>query len=83
VPGKIDHSTVTFGIRGTRPELRFDITDIQGGTERMTVLYTRPKPENFANATSVEAVGKFRDGEFHAHTLLVKCPSKYQSKERP
>jgi len=83
VPGTIDRSTVAFRIRGTRPELRFDITDMQGGSERMTVLYTRPKPENFANATSVEAVGTYSNGEFRAHSLLVKCPSKYQAKNGP
>ncbi|NUQ70715.1 MAG: cytochrome c maturation protein CcmE [Chthonomonadales bacterium] len=78
VPGQIDHSSVSFTIHGTQSELKFDITDMQGSKDRMTVVYRKPKPENFANATSVEAIGRYSDNAFQAHTLLVKCPSKYE-----
>lgn len=79
VPGKVDHSTVSLTTDGSTPKLRFEVTDLQGSGERMTVVYSRAKPENFASCTSVEVVGRFQDGEFHAHTLLVKCPSRYQA----
>lgn len=78
VPGAIDKSTVRFRLVNAQPELRFDITDLQGGSERMTVVYRKPRPENFHNATRVEAIGRFQDGVFEATTLLVKCPSKYE-----
>lgn len=78
VPGKIDKSTVSFRVVHKQPELRFDITDLQGGDDRLTVVYRKPRPENFHNASSVEAIGRYEHGEFVASTLLVKCPSKYQ-----
>ncbi|MBM3496815.1 MAG: cytochrome c maturation protein CcmE [Armatimonadetes bacterium] len=81
VPGRVDHGSTTYRLNGTQGVLSFDVTDLQGGRERMRVVYAGAKPENFANATSVEAIGVFRDGEFHAHRLLVKCPSRYQAKE--
>jgi cytochrome c-type biogenesis protein CcmE len=37
-----------------------------------------PKPGNFEQADKIVAVGNFRNGVFHSHKLLVKCPSKYQ-----
>ena len=78
VPGRIDKRTVQFRVVRNQPELRFEITDLQGGKERMTIVYQKPRPENFHNATSVEAIGRYEDGVFVANTLLVKCPSKYQ-----
>jgi cytochrome c-type biogenesis protein CcmE len=75
VPGKILKDTVTYDpVRG---QLRFDIVDMADPSKRMTILYNQAKPENFDSATSVEAIGQYRDGVFHAHKLLVKCPSKY------
>jgi cytochrome c-type biogenesis protein CcmE len=83
VPGRIDHKTVVYRLDGTRGELAFDVADLQGGRDRMRVVYEGAKPENFANATSVEAIGSFRDGAFRAHRLLVKCPSRYQGASEP
>lgn len=81
VPGQILKETVSFRIHDKQPELRFVIVDMQGGSQRMTVVYRKPRPENFHNATSVEAIGQYKDGVFEASTLLVKCPSKYQGKD--
>lgn len=78
VPGKIDKESVSFRIVNGQPELRFEVTDLQGSSERMTIVYRKPRPENFQNATNVEAIGRYEDGVFVATTLLVKCPSKYQ-----
>lgn len=83
VPGRIDKSTVQFQVIGNQPELRFEVSDIQGGTDRMTIIYHKPRPENFHNATNVEAIGRYEDGVFKATTLLVKCPSKYQGLTQP
>jgi cytochrome c-type biogenesis protein CcmE len=81
VPGSIDRSTQVYdAIKG---ELRFDIIGIDPATrkpipsQRMTVVYAQPKPENFDTATGVEAIGTYKDGVFIAQNLLVKCPSKY------
>lgn len=80
VPGRIVLDSVAFFLRANQPELRFDITDLQGGTERMTVVYRKPRPEGFSSVTTIEAVGRFKDGVFNADALLVKCPSKYRGR---
>ena len=56
--------------------LRFGLVDENGNV--MPVMYDGVKPGNFEEATEIVAVGKYRDGAFHADQLLVKCPSKYQ-----
>ena len=47
--------------------------------ETMTVVYRGVKPANFEQATSVVAIGTYKEGRFEADQLLVKCPSKYQA----
>lgn len=79
VPGKIIHETAGFD--ASVGGLRFDVTDLKNPAERMTIIYKQPKPENFNTAVSVEAVGEYSKGVFHASTLLVKCPSKYSDKK--
>lgn len=93
VPGAILKDTVTFANGALRFEMvpvellpkndaaRLVSAMVPNGVERLTVEYAQPKPENFDNARQVEAIGTYRDGVFHATTLLVKCPSKYRDKK--
>jgi cytochrome c-type biogenesis protein CcmE len=80
VPGDILKDTVHYD--SFRGELRFDIVDKTDRKTRMTVVYPQPKPENFDSATSVEAVGRYKDGVFRADNLLIKCPSKYSDEKK-
>jgi len=57
--------------------LKFDLKDAKG--EVMNVEYRGVIPGNFDQATSIVAIGHYRDGRFDADQLLVKCPSKYQA----
>ena len=57
----------------------FYLEDEQGG--KMKVLYRGAKPDQFDDAYHIVAVGKYRDEAFHAEKLLIKCPSKYESKK--
>ncbi len=47
--------------------------------ETMTVRYHGGKPDQFDQAHHIVAIGKYREGAFHADKLLIKCPSKYES----
>jgi cytochrome c-type biogenesis protein CcmE len=86
VPGRIVKDTVRWD--AARGELQFDILGIDpktrkvDATQRMTIVYAQPKPENFNEADSVEAIGRYDAGAnaFRAQTLLIKCPSKYNDK---
>lgn len=79
IPGSIVKESIVFDpIKGG---LTFDIVDKADPKQRLTVVYPEPKPENFDTATSVEAIGTYKDGVFRADRLLVKCPSKYSDEK--
>lgn len=56
--------------------LRFDITD---GTASYPVQYTGAIPDLFKNDNGVVVEGRFDEGTFHAHTLLVKHSEEYRA----
>jgi len=57
--------------------LSFRLRDSKG--EILPVTYRGVVPGNFDQATSIVAIGHYREGSFAAEQLLVKCPSKYQA----
>lgn len=61
----------------SRETMRFTfyMTDQDGNTRR--VVYSKPKPNNFEQATQLVVIGEMRNGVFHANEMLMKCPSKY------
>lgn len=57
--------------------LSFDVTDETG--ENMPVSFHGSRPSNFGRATEAIIEGELSaDGVFHADTLLLKCPSRYE-----
>ena len=55
----------------------FEMTD---GTETMSVRYHKELPDTFVNEAEVVVEGEMgADQVFDAHTLLAKCPSKYEA----
>jgi cytochrome c-type biogenesis protein CcmE len=58
--------------------LDFKLQDDKGDT--LGVVYNKPKPANFDQATHVKAIGAYRDGAFQADQMILKCPSKYIKK---
>ena len=59
-------------------ELRFAIKDADG--ETLPIVYKGSKPGNFDSAPRVSVLGVFHGDAFQAERILVKCPSKYESK---
>jgi len=53
----------------------FHMKDEDGNVRR--VIYPRPKPNNFEQATQLVVIGEMRDNTFYANDMLMKCPSKY------
>jgi cytochrome c-type biogenesis protein CcmE len=43
------------------------------------VVYRSTKPEDFDKSDKIVLVGKMTNNEFHASTILMKCPSKYKN----
>jgi cytochrome c-type biogenesis protein CcmE len=86
-----EKSTTPVQIKGDllKDETRYDeksgnlvfyLRNEKGAT--MKVVYGGSKPGNFDQANQVVAKGTYSGGVFHADTLLVKCPSKYQGEGR-
>ncbi len=59
----------------------FYITDSNGN--QMKVIYDGMMPNNFESAKSVVVTGQYKDGYFHASSILTKCPSKYEGQNAP
>jgi cytochrome c-type biogenesis protein CcmE len=74
VVGDIDKATVDLNIR--QGQTRFAITDEKG--DRLSILYTGAPISNMGSATRIVVVGGMDGSVFHAHKVLVKCPSKYE-----
>lgn len=53
----------------------FHMQDQDGNVRK--VVYPKPKPNNFEEATQLVVIGEMRNGVFHANEMLMKCPSKY------
>lgn len=65
----------------TGMDARFVVTD---GARTMPVRYHGIIPDTFVDGAAVVVEGRLEpDGTFSAHTLLAKCPSKYEAAEVP
>lgn len=57
----------------------FYVKDNQGVTEK--VVLRSAKPQDFEMSEQIVVTGNFRNGQFEASDLLMKCPSKYKDEE--
>lgn len=65
-----------YGFSRETMQFTFYMKDQDGNVRR--VVYPRPKPNNFEEATQLVVIGEMRsNGVFHANDMLMKCPSKY------
>ncbi len=73
VEGSIEKSPGVLGAR-------FVMTD---GQRELPVVFSKETPDTFVDGSEVVVEGVLGpDGVFVAHTLLAKCPSKYESENR-
>jgi cytochrome c-type biogenesis protein CcmE len=74
VAGNIVEGSIVWDPRGMR--LAFDLVD---GSGQMPVVYSGPRPDMFRDGAELVVEGRLSaEGIFEAHTLLLKCPSKYE-----
>lgn len=64
-----------YGFSRETMQFSFHMQDQDGNVRR--VVYPRPKPNNFEQATQLVVIGEMRGNVFHANDMLMKCPSKY------
>jgi cytochrome c-type biogenesis protein CcmE len=78
VNAAVDKESVVYDSQSIT--LQFDLVDTATG-ERRTVVYNDPMPDLFMKSESVIVDGTLAtSGTLEAHTILVKCPSKYEEK---
>lgn len=68
-------SSQAHGFSRETLQFSFHMMDQDGNVRR--VVYPRPKPNNFEQATQLVVIGELRNNVFHASEMLMKCPSKY------
>lgn len=68
-------SSEEYGFSRDTMQFSFYMKDQDGNVRR--VVYPRPKPNNFEQATQLVVIGEMRNNVFHANEMLMKCPSKY------
>jgi cytochrome c-type biogenesis protein CcmE len=74
VAGKVVGESIVWEPRSLR--LEFDLVD-EGGL--MAVVYDGPRPDMFRDQADVIVEGRLLpEGVFVAHSMILKCPSKYQ-----
>lgn len=69
-------------------EVIFRLRDQAGKTVLPVIFDSRKSggriPDTFVDGAQVVVTGKLeKDGRFHAHELLAKCPSKYEAASQP
>lgn len=68
-----------YGFSRETMQFSFHMTDEDGNVRK--VVYPRPKPNNFEQATQLVVIGEMRNNVFYADEMLMKCPSKYNDGE--
>ena len=80
--GKLDKTKpVEYDAQQNANQFSFYMIDMKG-TEKK-VIYHNSKPQDFEKSDQVVIIGSMGKEEFIARSLLLKCPSKYNSKKVP
>lgn len=74
--GDMIKGTVSVAIHDRK--VRFTLRDDEG--DYIPVVYHGAPPANMGTATRVVVIGGVKEGVFIANDMLLKCPSKYESK---
>lgn len=76
VVGKLDKSKGMIYEPEKDPNLFVFYMKDGDSTERKVTLH-QAKPQDFEHTEQIVAIGKCEGNEFHASSVLMKCPSKY------
>jgi cytochrome c-type biogenesis protein CcmE len=69
------------GLEPGADKVSFSFLLIDENQKEQKVYYNEPMPPDFARSEKVVVIGKYRDQNFIASKILLKCPSKYQEKK--
>ena len=73
---ELDKDSVVYDPTKPVPSFRLRRAD---GAETLAVTYRDVMPDNFLQGKEAAVTGYLRGDEFQAESMLLKCPSKYES----
>jgi cytochrome c-type biogenesis protein CcmE len=78
---KKDAEGQIVGLQQGSDKVSFSFVLLDENKKEQKVYYNEPMPPDFVRSEKVVVIGKYRDGNFIASKILLKCPSKYQEKK--
>jgi len=70
-----------IGLEEGADHLSFSFLLIDDNKKEQKVLYNEPMPPDFTRSEKVVVIGKYKNDNFVASKILLKCPSKYQEQK--
>ena len=77
VSGRVQPGSIDLADNGL--DLQFTVYDPEMDESLLAVSYHGVVPDSFMENSEVVVEGALDSGSFEAHTLLAKCPSKYEA----
>lgn len=77
ISGRVEPDSVVLSDTGL--DLQFTVYDPGREDATLAVAYHGVVPDTFMENSEVVVEGTMKDDVFQAHTLLAKCPSKYEA----
>ena len=77
ISGRVQPGSVDLADNGL--DLHFTVYDPARDESRLSVAYHGVVPDTFMENSEVVVEGSMTGATFQAHTLLAKCPSKYEA----
>jgi cytochrome c-type biogenesis protein CcmE len=78
---KKDDQGHIIGLEQGADKVSFSFVLMDENKKEQKVYYNEPMPPDFVRSEKVVVIGKYRDENFVASKILLKCPSKYQEKK--
>jgi cytochrome c-type biogenesis protein CcmE len=78
---KKDEAGDIIGIEESADHLSFSFILVDENKKEQKVIYNEPMPQDFIRSEKVVVIGKYKNNQFVASKILLKCPSKYQEQK--
>lgn len=79
---KKDSTGTVVGITPGEDKVSFSFVMVDEAKKEQQVMYNQPMPTDFTKSEKVVVVGRYVGNDFVANQILLKCPSKYQEKNK-
>jgi len=78
---KKDDAGDIIGLEESADHLSFSFILVDENKREQKVIYNEPMPQDFVRSEKVVVIGKYKNDQFIASKILLKCPSKYQEQK--